>query len=84
MSEITYRLVDEKDFPTLIEMFGLLNTYFYQVGYRLPQPDNAGEVWLDSFRRTLGRFSNVFIAEMDGRVVGLCLCPKCCYGRHRR
>ncbi|OGO42555.1 MAG: hypothetical protein A2W36_04110 [Chloroflexi bacterium RBG_16_58_14] len=74
MSEITYRLVEEKDFPTLLEMYSLLNTFFYQVGYRLPHPDNVGEIWLDSFRRTLGRFSNIFIAEMDGSVVGFMLC----------
>ena len=74
MSEVTYREVEEKDFPTLLEMFNLLNSYFYQVGYRLPQPENVAEVWLDSFRRTLGRFSNVFVAELDGRVVGFMLC----------
>jgi ribosomal protein S18 acetylase RimI-like enzyme len=72
-SPVTYRLVSEADFPTLIEMYTELNEYFYQVGYRLPHPENVGQVWLDSFRRTLGRFSNVFIAELDGRVVGFML-----------
>ena len=74
MSEVTYRLVEEQDFPTLLEMYTLLNSFFYRVGYRLPHPENVGEVWLDSFRRTLGRFSNVFIAELDGRVMGFMLC----------
>ncbi len=72
--QVIYRLVTETDFPVLIEMFDELNSYFYQVGYRLPQPKNVGEVWLDSFRRTLGRFSNVFIAEVDGQVAGFMLC----------
>lgn len=71
---VTYRLVREEDFPVLIEMFTWLNDYFYRVGYRLPQPENVGQVWVDSFRRTLGRFSNVFIAEVDGRVAGFMLC----------
>ena len=31
-------------------------------------------MWLDSFKRTLGRFSNVFIAEIDEKVVGFMLC----------
>ena len=74
MSEVTYRVAEEKDFPTLIEMYSLLNSFFYQVGYRLPHPENVAEVWLDSFRRTLGRFSNVFIAEVEVKVVGFMLC----------
>jgi hypothetical protein len=65
MSELSYRLVEESDFPIIIEMYTLLNTYFYQMGYRLPHPENVGDIWLDSFRRTLGRFSNVFIAEVE-------------------
>lgn len=74
MSEISYRTVEEADFPVIMEMYALLNNYFYKVGYRLPHPEDVGQVWLDSFRRTLGRFSNVFIAEMEGEVVGFMLC----------
>lgn len=71
---VSYRTVREDDYPVLVEMFTQLNAYFYKVGYRLPEPDNVGQVWLDSFRRTLGRFSNVFIAEIDRRVAGFMLC----------
>jgi ribosomal protein S18 acetylase RimI-like enzyme len=79
MSETTqtpvhYRLATEADFPVLIAFYNKLNQFFYQVGYRLPHPENVGEVWLDSFRRTLGRFSRVDIAELEGRVVGFMLC----------
>jgi ribosomal protein S18 acetylase RimI-like enzyme len=74
MSAVSYRTATEADFPVITEMYALLNTYFYQMGYRLPHPENVGEVWLDSFKRTLGRFSNVFIAEVEGRVVGFMLC----------
>ena len=74
MSEVSYRLVQESDFPIVVEMYKLLNNYFYKMGYRLPHPEDVGEVWLDSFRRTLGRFSNVFIAEVEGKVVGFMLC----------
>ncbi len=74
MSAPLYRTVREDDFPTLVEFYNQLNTYFYRMGYRLPHPENVGEVWLDTFRRTLGRFSNVFIADLDGRVVGFMLC----------
>jgi len=74
MSTVSYRTAVEADFPVLMDMYIQLNTFFYQVGYRLPHPENVGDVWLDSFRRTLGRFSNVFIAELDGRVAGFMLC----------
>jgi ribosomal protein S18 acetylase RimI-like enzyme len=74
MTAPAYRTVREDDFPIIMEMYTLLNTYFYRMGYRLPHPENVGEVWLDSFKRTLGRFSNVFIAELDGQVVGFMLC----------
>ena len=71
---VDYRLVREDDFPIIKEMYTKLNSFFYKLGYRLPHPENVGDVWLDSFRRTLGRFSNVFIAEINGKVVGFMLC----------
>ncbi len=71
---LTYRTATEADFPTLAAMYARLNAYFYEMGYRLPHPENVGQVWLDSFHRTLGRFSQVFVAEMDGEVVGFMLC----------
>lgn len=74
MSSVSYRTVAESDLPVLLEFYQNLNTYFYSMGYRLPHPENVGEVWLDSFQRTLGRFSNVFIAEVEDRVVGFMLC----------
>ena len=74
MDEVQYRLVSEADFSAIKDMYTQLNTYFYQIGYRLPHPENVGDIWLDSFRRTLGRFSNVFIAEIDGDIAGFMLC----------
>ena len=74
MNDITYRPADEADFHSLEAMYTELNAYFYEVGYLLPHPENVGEVWLESFRRTLGRFSNVFVAEQDGKLLGFILC----------
>lgn len=74
MSTVSYRETSEADFPTLVNWYIQLNNYFYRMGYRLPQPDDVGQVWLDSFKRTLARFSNVYIAEMDGEPVGFMLC----------
>ena len=74
MDQIIYRPATEADFPTLAGLYEKLNAYFYQVGYHLPRPENVGELWVDSFRRTLGRFSNVFVAEGQGRLLGFHLC----------
>ncbi len=74
MSEVKYRLVREEDYPILMNMYSKLNSFFYQVGYRLPHPEDVSQIWLDSFKRTLGRFSNVFIAELNEEVVGFMLC----------
>ena len=71
---VKYRLVKEDDYPIIMDMYTKLNSHFYSMGYRLPHPENVGQVWLDSFQRTLGRFSNVFIAEIEAEVVGFMLC----------
>ena len=72
--EIVYRPATEADFPIIKDMYTLLNQHFYTLGYRLPHPENIGDVYLDSFRRTLGKFSNAYVAEVDGTVVGYILC----------
>ncbi len=74
MAEIVYRTAQEADLPILAQRFVLLNETYYQLGYLLPHPENVGESWLESFQRTLGRFSQVFIAEQDGQIVGFALC----------
>jgi len=71
---VIFREANPEDFPTLINWYAQLNTYFYELEYRLPQPENVGQIWLESFQRTLGRFSNVFIAEVEGKPVGFALC----------
>lgn len=73
MSEIIYRLVKEEDYPTIKEMYVKLDAYFRTLNLRLPEPEDVGQVWLDSFVRTLGKFSQVHITEMDGEVVGFML-----------
>jgi GNAT superfamily N-acetyltransferase len=73
MNQITFRLVSESDFKVL-ELYyeGLLRVYS-DFGYRLPIPDHAGKLWIASFNRTLGRFSQVFIAENKSETAGFAL-----------
>ncbi len=71
---VSYRLATEADFPIIKEYYTLLNEHFYSLGYRLPHPENVGEPYLESFRRTLGKYSNAWVAEVDGTVVAYILC----------
>ncbi|MDH5506815.1 MAG: GNAT family N-acetyltransferase [Anaerolineae bacterium] len=73
MSDVVYRLATEEDFPIVTQYYAKLDGLFRDLGLRLPVPEDVGQVWLDSFRRTLGRFSNLWVAELDGDVVAFLL-----------
>lgn len=73
MSEIVYRLGTEGDYSVVAEMYTKLDTHFRSLDLRLPEPDDVGQAWLDSFIRTMGRFSILHIAELEGEVVGFML-----------
>lgn len=73
MTEINYRVATEDDFPLVSEYYTKLDALFRELDYRLPKPDNVGQAWLDSFQRTLGRFSKLWVAELDGEVVAFLL-----------
>jgi GNAT superfamily N-acetyltransferase len=68
--EVLYREATEADFPILIELFNKLDAYFRKFTYSFPVVENPGKLWLESFRRILGRFSIVYVAEYQGEVVG--------------
>jgi ribosomal protein S18 acetylase RimI-like enzyme len=74
VANLVFRSANEDDLPTLAEKYNLLNENYYNFGYLLPHPENVGESWVDSFKRTLGRFSQVYVAEKDGQIVGFALC----------
>jgi ribosomal protein S18 acetylase RimI-like enzyme len=73
MTEPTYRTYLETDLQTLVSFYKKLDVVFHDMGYSLPSPENIGQLWLDSFHRTLGKFSNIHIAEVDQKVVGFML-----------
>lgn len=73
MSEFTYRLATEEDLPAASKLYEKLDALMNRMGMRLPSPDNVGSAWVDSFRRTLGRFSFLHIAERDGKLVAFAL-----------
>jgi ribosomal protein S18 acetylase RimI-like enzyme len=73
MAEVTYRLSEEADLPVIAGMYDKMDAYFRQFSYRFPEVETVGQAWLDSFRRTLGRFSVVYVAVLEGKVVGFML-----------
>ena len=73
MSQITYRVATEDDFPIVKKYYAKLDALFRQLGLILPEPDDVGQAWLDSFQRTLNRFSKLWVAELDGDVVAFLL-----------
>jgi len=73
MTQITYRFINDSDFPVIGTYYADLLKVYSDMGYSLPIPFNAGTLWIESFKRTLGRFSQVFIAEIDNKIVGFAL-----------
>lgn len=45
-----------------------LNNYHLSIGMHFQTDDSSVEAWLDSFTRTLGRFSFLWVAEQEGQV----------------
>jgi GNAT superfamily N-acetyltransferase len=69
-SEPIYREATEADFPAVISMYDKLDQLFRQHTYTFPKVENVGQLWLETFRRTLGRFSVLYVAEYQDEVVG--------------
>ncbi len=69
-NEVVYRPATEADFPAVAAMYAKLDALLRQHTYTFPAVENVGMLWLDMFRRTLGRFSVLYVAEYQGQVVG--------------
>jgi ribosomal protein S18 acetylase RimI-like enzyme len=55
----------DADLPAVAAMWQRLDEYHRNLGLAFPHAENAAEKWTDSFRRTLGRFSFLWLAEQD-------------------
>lgn len=65
-----YREANESDFPTIAGLYAKLDALLRRYTYTFPEVENVGDLWLDMFRRTLGRFSILYVCEVEGIVVG--------------
>lgn len=71
--EITVRPAGEDDLSHLADLWSRLQQYHRELGLAFPGSSDAPQKWLDSFRRTLGRFSFAWIAEAEGSPKGFLL-----------
>ncbi len=65
MSTVAIRSGNEADLPAVAALWQRLDDYHRSLGLAFSHVDGAAEKWADSFRRTLGRFSFLWIAELD-------------------
>ena len=68
--EVIYREATEADYPAVIAMYDKLDGFLREFTYCFPEVENVGELWFETFRRTLGRFSVCYVSEHQGQVVG--------------
>ena len=62
-NEVLYREGHEADFAVVAGMYDKLDGFLRQFTYNFPVVENPGLLWLEIFRRTLGRFSVLYVAE---------------------
>lgn len=60
------REATEADLPALSELWTRLDDFHRSLGLTFPHTSDRGEKWLNSFSRTLGRFSFVWLTEKSG------------------
>jgi ribosomal protein S18 acetylase RimI-like enzyme len=70
---VSLRPAGEKDLTALADLWSRLQEFHYGLGMTFPMPKEASQKWVDSFRRTLGRFSFAWIAESNGSPKGFLL-----------
>jgi GNAT superfamily N-acetyltransferase len=68
--QVVYRQANEADFPAVAAHYEKLDYLLHQYTYSFPSVENVGELWLDMFKRTLGRFSVLYVCEVDGVIAG--------------
>lgn len=69
-NDVIYRQAQEVDFPAVAMLYNKLDRFLREYTYSFPEVEDVGEKWLDMFRRTLGRFSVLYVAEYEGELVG--------------
>lgn len=67
---VSIRLAGVEDLPAAAALWQQLDAYHRTLGLAFPIVEDAPQKWADSFQRTLGRFSFLWLAEQGGQPVG--------------
>ncbi|UYN88711.1 MAG: GNAT family N-acetyltransferase [Anaerolineales bacterium] len=67
---VTIRAGGVEDLPGAAALWKQLDAYHRSLGLAFPEVENAPQKWAESFQRTLGRFSFLWLAEQDGQALG--------------
>lgn len=62
-----------EELPALSSLYKELNRFYSNFDYCLPSPENVGELWITSIQKTLGKFTKVFLANAQNKIVGFLL-----------
>jgi len=73
MPEAVCRPAAENDLAAVAILYERADLVYRGFTYFFPQVDQVGQAWLESFRRTLGRFSILYVADMEGQIIGFTL-----------
>ena len=68
LDQVIYREASEADLPVIEGMYGEYDAHLRQFNYAFPRVENMGRKWVDTFRRTLGRFSMIYVAEHESQL----------------
>lgn len=68
MDEPLVRLAVENDLPFVAVAWRQLQDYHASLGMDFPLTRDSQDKWLGSFQRTLGRFSFLWVAEVEGQI----------------
>lgn len=67
------RVGTHNDLRAVVRLWSELNTFHHSIGLQFPEGAEAGAEWVASFERTLGRFSFLWVAELEGSIQGFLL-----------
>ena len=73
VTDISIRMTEPDDLPAVSNLWGKYMDYHHGLGLAFEGPPDASSAWLNSFERTLGRFSFLWVAVGDGNILGFLL-----------
>lgn len=68
MAELQVRAATAGDLAAVGAAWSKLQEFHHSLGLAFPSPADAAQKWLDSFQRTLGRFSFLWVMGPRGQV----------------